>query len=327
MQKYRPWRSNTHSIHISTISQVRISYRTTPHYLRAPKTSTTMTQLGYAGGVAVAQLVFFVPFLVFTLITTFKHRKTSFAWFLLFVFCIIKIIGASTRIDAIYHPNNNTVWTIALICGVFGLNPLLMATLGVLSRAFYETEKEPWRKIYTGRLTTTVIHLPATAAVALCIWGATNADTAADIGKETGVKVGIILFTLIYLVIVAMSLVAWFVRSRTGEGEGLLIGAVLLALPFLAVRLLFGLLSIFDYKSSTFGIAHGSETAALCMEVLEEFIVVAIFVGAGWRTPAAKVRYNSANTRSVPHRRGGSDLPLVDSNGFTKPGTPVEQRR
>lgn len=286
-----------------------------------------MSRIGYGEGIAIAQLVFYIPFLILTLLVAFKHRKTSFAWFLLAAFCLIKIIGASARVDTVDHPRSNTAWTIALICGVFGLNPLLMATLGVLSRAFYDTQRQPWRRIYTGRATTALIHLPASAAVALCIYGATNAKTAVDIPKEATVKVGIVLFTLIYLLLLAMAMVAWLVKARSDGGQGVLIAAVLVALPFLAVRLLYGLLSIFDSKSSTFRLGNGNQTVALCMEVLEEMIVVLAFVLAGWKVDAARMRYGTASDSTRAHRMGGHDFPLVDEHEAVKLRAPVEQRR
>ena len=160
----------------------------------------------------------------------------------------------------------------------------------------------------------------------MCIYGATKVNKAIDIPKETTVKVGIVLFTIIYLLLVAMARVAWLVKSRSGEGQSTLIAAVLIALPLLAVRLLFGLLSIFDDESSTFRLGNGSETAVLCMDVLEEMIVVAVFVLAGWKVSAATVRYGNASDQPRSHRRGGSGIPLVDENGIVKPATAVEHR-
>ncbi|OSS47214.1 hypothetical protein B5807_09843 [Epicoccum nigrum] len=57
--------------------------------------------------------------------------------------------------------------------------------------------------------------------------------------------------------------------------------AVALALPFLSVRLLYSVLSVFSHNR-LFSVATGSSTVRLGMAVIEEIVVVAVYVMLGF---------------------------------------------
>lgn len=94
-----------------------------------------MGHITYGDAIAILDVVFYAPFFLIVLYLAIRHRSTSFAWFILAVFCLVRIVGACARLDTVVHPDSDAAWTTALICSIFGLSPLLMATLGVLSRA------------------------------------------------------------------------------------------------------------------------------------------------------------------------------------------------
>lgn len=56
--------------------------------------------------------------------------------------------------------------------------------------------------------------------------------------------------------------------------------AIVLALPFLLVRLVYSILSTFTHNRN-FNLLDGSVTVLLCVALIEEFIVVIIFEGTG----------------------------------------------
>ena len=95
-----------------------------------------MGHFTYADAVAVFQLVYYSPCLFGAIFVTSRHgaMKNS-GWIFLTIFCIVRIVGASARLATITSPNSNTAYTIALVCSVLGLSPLLMASLGLISRA------------------------------------------------------------------------------------------------------------------------------------------------------------------------------------------------
>lgn len=105
--------------------------------LHSPSTSlSTMTKLTYADAVAIYELVFYSPALIFSIFVAGKHgAMKSSGWVFLTIFCIIRIVGSAARITTITNPTSNDAYTIALICSVLSLSPLLMASLGLISRA------------------------------------------------------------------------------------------------------------------------------------------------------------------------------------------------
>ena len=70
-------------------------------------------------------------------------------------------------------------------------------------------------------------------------------------------------------------------------GEKRILIAVLAALPLLAIRLLYSLLSDFA-NNNTFSILDGDATVQLCMALIEEMIVAVIFLAAGLVAPSLK---------------------------------------
>ena len=152
------------------------------------------------------------------------------------------------------------------------------------------------------------VHAPAGLAVALSIIGATDASSAATIGNEDKVKIGVCLYIP---VVAALGLLEVFCfmknRSSGDKGERQLILALLAALPFIAIRLLYGLLTIFS-NGGVFAIQYGNETAALLMAVLEEMVVVLIYLAVGLKLPAQKPQEQEGYGRNLaPKER--SQLP------------------
>ena len=156
-----------------------------------------------------------------------------------------------------------------------------------------------------------VIHLPALAALILCIIGATSANNASDIQNQDTIKAGIVLFAVIWLMLASLTLGAWLAKRRTGEGEGALVLAVSCALPFILVRLIYSLLSGFDKHSSIFGLAKTSDTAvtvSLVMSVLEEMVVVLIYLAVGLKLPSVPKGKADTPAREMAYRTGRGDF-------------------
>ena len=64
--------------------------------------------------------------------------------------------------------------------------------------------------------------------------------------------------------------------------------AVLLALPFISVRILYSMLAVFLTNQTTFALVNGSAIAQLCMATVEEMIVVVLYLGLGITTHVHK---------------------------------------
>ena len=64
--------------------------------------------------------------------------------------------------------------------------------------------------------------------------------------------------------------------------------AVILALPFIFVRILYSMLAVFLTHQTTFTLVNGNAVAQLCMATLEEMVVVVVYLGAGITAPVRK---------------------------------------
>jgi hypothetical protein len=91
--------------------------------------------IDFRDGVSILKLIIYSPNLFATLYVCWRHgfMKNS-GWIFLSIFCIIRIIGASAQLASI-SSSSTTPYTIAAVTDALGLSPLLLASLGLISRA------------------------------------------------------------------------------------------------------------------------------------------------------------------------------------------------
>lgn len=68
--------------------------------------------------------------------------------------------------------------------------------------------------------------------------------------------------------------------SAIPSGEKRILFGVLLALPFIFVRILYSVLADF-VNNSTFRLIDGNPTAQLCMSIVEEMVVAVVYIATG----------------------------------------------
>lgn len=98
------------------------------------------------------------------------------------------------------------------------------------------------------------------------------------------IKVGFILLIVTYAVLLLLAAKSATEFNQIPAGEKRILAAVLVAIPLLAVRILWGILAIFT-NISTFSGINGSVGARVCMSILEEFIIVVIYTFVGLTVP------------------------------------------
>ena len=178
-----------------------------------------------------------------------------------------------------------------------------------MASRYYSILKQPWSTVFSFVLLK-AIQTPAAVALILCIVGATNASEPTQIESETTVHVGVILYTIVYVALVLLTLGSMLGRRMTGRGEVSLIIAMSLALPFLAVRILYALLGAFSHDKQ-FNPATGSTTIALFLDSLPEMIVVLIYLVAAVKTPAVPAAKNGEKRsagETLAYRAGRGDF-------------------
>ena len=94
------------------------------------------------------------------------------------------------------------------------------------------------------------------------------------------IKAGLIIFLIIYICIFFLIAQSASRINNLPSSEKIILLALIVALPFLAVRILFGLLAYFS-TFSTFSPSDGSVLVRAFMAILEEILVVISYTRAG----------------------------------------------
>ncbi|KAJ5673478.1 hypothetical protein N7507_002605 [Penicillium longicatenatum] len=137
-----------------------------------------------------------------------------------------------------------------------------------------------FKKIH--RLVFTAISVVSIAAIAIAVYGGTESAESASLGTNAMLKVSVILFTACYIAF--WGLFIYFIGDRKllPEAEQKMFLCLPICAPFMIVRLLYSILG--DYVPSLrahFSVLTGDVTTFLCMDVLEEIVVVAVYVFLG----------------------------------------------
>ena len=86
------------------------------------------------GGVSIFELIIYFPALVVATIVCCRHGfNRSSGWLFTLILCLVRIIGACCQL-ATYHSETEGLLEAVVILDSIGISPLLLATLGLLSR-------------------------------------------------------------------------------------------------------------------------------------------------------------------------------------------------
>lgn len=131
------------------------------------------------------------------------------------------------------------------------------------------------------RLAFPLFRILTTVAMVLSIVGLTSNMSAEGLQHpDIKVKIGMILYGVSWVVMMAMLAVVALHKGSVERGEKRTMLAVALTSPFILVRLLYAFFVWFLHNSK-FSILDGNVTVQLVMAVLEEFAVVIICLGIG----------------------------------------------
>lgn len=152
-----------------------------------------------------------------------------------------------------------------------------------------------YRILYVSRATATsrrsrviqISHLPSLAALVICIVGGTkltSSDPSSAKEGKTLLKVGIIMFVCIFVILVALAAYTATEFGRIPSSEKRILAVVLVAMPLIAVRIVYSLLVYFS-NIQKFNILYGNIAVRGVMSTLEEFLVIIAFTVVGLVVP------------------------------------------
>jgi hypothetical protein len=129
-----------------------------------------------------------------------------------------------------------------------------------------------------------VAHLPIFVGPLLIIFGingsASYLKKHGTLPTEVITKIGVLLLVAVFAFVVLTAATFIFRSSHAEPGERRLLNAIAASLPSLLVRVLYIVLIMFS-RIRMFSILHGSIAALGHMEIMQEMIVVLIYIGVG----------------------------------------------
>ncbi|CCM06400.1 uncharacterized protein FIBRA_08660 [Fibroporia radiculosa] len=263
-----------------------------------------MTKLDDRGIISVAEIIVYSPILVWSIALTVRHGFTRRAgWVFLVLLALIRIVGGITHIASEVSPTNTTLQIVYSILETSGVSPLLLATLGFL-QTVCQNSLDDHPLIKRGLR---LMGLLCTVALILAIVGGVKegeATTESTLTSGQSLRhIAVILFGILYGLIFFVHVFCWSNRDTILRYRRTLLAGISAALPFLAIRVAYTVLSGFaplmyeinaegkmtPLTSSSplknFNAITGPWGIYLAMSVLPEFISVAIYMGVGTRIP------------------------------------------
>lgn len=263
-----------------------------------------MVHLDRRGDISIAEIVVYVPVLIVSVMLVLRHGFTRRAgWIFLCILSIIRIVGGITHIVSEQNPSNVTLQIVFATLEGAGVSPLLLATLGFLQTVCQGSLDD--HPLMTRGLR--LMGLLGIVALALTIAGGVKAGTAtteANMNSGTNLRhIGVILFAVLFGLVFLMHLFCWSNRERLMRYRRTLLAGISGALPFLAVRVAYTVLSAFAPATRSispsgqstlvtsssplvkFNSTQGSWVVYLCMSVLPEFLTVLVYLVVGTRIP------------------------------------------
>ncbi|KAL7937849.1 hypothetical protein V8C35DRAFT_330025 [Trichoderma chlorosporum] len=272
-----------------------------------------MAHVTLEDGLAIWELIYYIAALICSIFVSFRHGLSrSSGWIFLTIFSTIRVINYSAQIATI-ATTSDTLETVITITGFLGLSPLLLATLGLLSRVYFDLIKRPYNIVFSLFLTK-IIQVPAGIALILCIVGATSADSPADISNQATVKAGVIIYLVVFVALILLTMIANIVRCCMTEprGERALLLVVTLSLPLLLVRIINSLLLIFSkrFQESSAEASTSAVLTELFMARVEEMLVVLLYLCAGLTQRAVPEGENGtrSNKEKLAYRTARGDF-------------------
>ncbi|EGX93352.1 hypothetical protein CCM_04726 [Cordyceps militaris CM01] len=249
-----------------------------------------MTNFTYRDGIAVLQLVAFIPCLLFATVLCFKQgmRAVSACWRFLLILGLLRVIAAICQLLLMTHDDRAIVVT-KLTCDLLGIAPLTLAAVGLLRRVNEAVLTLP-KHVF---LLADAVSL---AGLGVGIAGAVQAVDNNNIPSL--LKIALALF--VACLGIMFCILGWLTASvhRLPRNERITLYSIYVCAPFLIVRMVYACIGDFG-NDSRFSIFNGDPTIFLCMSVLEEIILMIICLYVGYMYPPTAVKHGAPKPRYV----------------------------
>ncbi|CAG8885598.1 unnamed protein product [Penicillium egyptiacum] len=235
--------------------------------------------IDYRHGISILELIVYSPTLFLALWMALHHGfKRSSGWFFFILFCLARIVGAACYLATIHHASDVDLYITWAVCTSLGLSPLLLACIGLLSRANDSIMRKTAKALPLAVFR--LVGLFALVGVILSVVGATKNSNIAHGLVTTETKVGLIFYLVAWIGVCGLFLLLLKRTESIEDGEHRLLLAVGVSLPLILVRLTYSFIYNFG-QNAEFNMLSGNVTIQLVMSVLQELLVVLVCLGIG----------------------------------------------
>lgn len=236
-------------------------------------------------GIAVAEIVVYVPALAIAVFLTIRHGfGRNVGWLYMILLSLIRLVGASMLLATIAQPRNINLYVGVIVTERIGLSPLILVQLGLLSRLLVSMRKALSSSTILKPMHLRLVQLVIALGLILGTVGGSQMSTSASGATQpssttsvAGMALNIVGFALLVLAAGATAMQI----SHAAEGEKRILLAVALSLPFILVRVIYSAVGTFDSGNLDFQPSQGNPGVALGMSVIMEIIVVVIVEAVG----------------------------------------------
>ncbi|KAJ5901619.1 hypothetical protein N7495_002147 [Penicillium taxi] len=261
--------------------------------------------------IAIAELVIYIPVAILTIFVVFRHGfHKQLGWIYLAIFSGIRIGGAVMEILSHKNPGNANDKEWALILQSVGLSPLLLSTLGLLKRIATAASRRS--KLVQ------LLHIPALIALILAISGGTDqasSDASDQASGKTETQAAIIIYLIVYIVTCFLWVISVKNLQDMQSSQKRMFFCVFIALPLIACRLIYSLISDFGHNSQ-FSLVDGDPRIQLAMATIEELIVVFIYTILGLVTPRSTISQAVGGGKVPAEARAYTAAPVYDNSSY-----------
>ncbi|KAJ5835302.1 hypothetical protein N7447_001328 [Penicillium robsamsonii] len=271
--------------------------------------------IDYRHGISILEIAVYSPTLFLALWMAFHHGfKKSSGWFFFVIFCLARIVGSACHLATIQFPSSVDLYIAWAVCTSLGLSPLILACIGLLSRANDSIKRKTDNALPP--MIFRIVGLFSLVAVILSILGATSNPNITHGLVNMKTKVGLIFYLIAWIGVCGLLLLVAKRTHSIEDGEHRLLLAVAVSLPLILVRLMYSFIYAFGHKAE-FNSVSGNITIQLVMSILEEFVVVLVCLGIGLtlqvrpsaeytQQPSVSTRYENAMELESGHLMGQS---------------------
>ena len=126
------------------------------------------------------------------------------------------------------------------------------------------------------------------------------------------VKASIFVYFAVYLSLAILTILTIKKLYQLPRGEKAILFAIAAALPFLFIRIMFNILADF-LMNGIFSILYGNAYVYLGMVVLEDFLIVIMYIGVGITASSFRISRSERSSKALHSSDSSNDMALQPS--------------